>query len=346
MTPHLRPVVDAKPVRRQSRWTDTELMATQFPEPRWAVPGLLCEGLNILAGAPKLGKSWLSLGLGASISTGEPALGVVDVDKGPVLYCALEDTGRRLQRRRRHMLKAGGRPSPLLTLETSCPPMTAGGDAVIVDWLEANPAARLVIIDTFEKMRGTDTPGMSAYAADYLAAGRFKRIADHYEVPILLIHHVRKQGHEDWSALVSGTNGLTGAADSILVLERGRGEDTGVLHVTGRDVEEADYAMRFDSDTGAWTKLDGPAEDYLMADTRVRLIHHIRAYPGSKPADIAEALDIKPATVRKTLGRMVTDGQLRNDRGAYHPPSDTTPAPDPSHLSLCHSTSVDQRERL
>lgn len=345
-TPHLRPVVDALPVRKQSRWTDTELMATQFPEPRWAVPGLLCEGLNILAGAPKLGKSWLSLGLGASISTGEPALGSIDVEQGAVLYCALEDTGRRLQRRRRHMLKAGGTPSPLLTLETSCPVMTAGGDAVIIDWLEANQDARLVIIDTFEKMRGTDSPGISAYAGDYQAAGRFKVIADHYEVPILLIHHVRKQGHDDWSALVSGTNGLTGAADSILVLERGRGEDTGVLHVTGRDVEETDYAMRFDSDTGAWSKLDGPAEDYLMADTRAQLIRYLRDFPGSKPADIAEVLGIKPATVRKTLTRMAGDGQVRNAHGAYYPPGDTTPTQEVSPLSLCHSTPFDQGERL
>jgi RecA-family ATPase len=86
---------------RKTRWTDAELMAVDFPEPRWAVPGLLCEGLNLLAGAPKLGKSWLSLGLGAAIANGDPALNTIDVERGPVLYCALEDTGRRLQRRRR-----------------------------------------------------------------------------------------------------------------------------------------------------------------------------------------------------------------------------------------------------
>src|SRR3954464_11034615 len=146
--PAIRPLASVpKQPARKTRWTDAELMAVDFPEPRWAVPGLLCEGLNLLAGAPKLGKSWLSLGLGAAIANGEPALNAIEVERGPVLYCALEDTGRRLQRRRRQMLAAGGRAAPLLTLETACPTMTNGGDAVLVEWLEENPHARLVIID-------------------------------------------------------------------------------------------------------------------------------------------------------------------------------------------------------
>lgn len=336
--------VPDQPARR-TRWTDAELLAVQFPEPRWAVPGLLCEGLNLIAGAPKLGKSWLSLGLGAAIANGEPALGSIEVERGPVLYCALEDTGRRLQRRRRQMLSAGGRAAPQLTLETACPTMTNGGDSVLVDWLEENPHARLVIIDTFEKMRGTDTTGASAYAADYAAAVRFKTIADHYGVPFLLIHHVRKQGAEDFQSLVSGTNGLTGAVDAIMVLERARGQADGVLHVTGRDVEETDYAMNFDAGTGAWTKLDGPASDYQMHETRALITRCVRDYPGQKPAQIADALQLNPNTVRQTCKRMADKGQLRAAvGGTYYPaePSDSPDTPQLSHLSLSHSTPSDQ----
>lgn len=343
--------VPATPERR-TRWTDDQLLSQEFPPPRWAVPGLLCEGLNMLAGAPKLGKSWLSLGIGASIANGDPALGGIEVERGPVLYCALEDTGRRLQSRRRQMLAAGGRAAPLLTLETACPTMPNGGDAVIVEWIEENPSARLIIVDTFEKMRGRNPQGVSAYAADYAAAGRFKTIADNYGVPILLIHHVRKQAAEDWQDLVSGTNGLTGAVDATLVLERSRGQADGVLHVTGRDVVENDYAMTFDGTF--WSKLDGPASDYEMRDTRALLMRLVREYPGSKPADMAKAIDKPPATVRKTLSRMAEQGQLRvAPGGAYYPPgpgdqssdqaSDTSPL---SHLSLSHSTAFDQEESL
>ncbi|WP_046199870.1 AAA family ATPase [Amycolatopsis keratiniphila] len=309
------------PPERRTRWTDAELMREEFPPPKWAVPGLLAEGLNLLAGAPKLGKSWLSLGFGADIANGDPVLGSIDVERGPVLYCALEDTGRRLQRRRRQMLAAGGRAAPLLTLETACPTMTAGGEQLLIDWLEENPHARLVIIDTYEKMRGSDAPGMSAYAGDYAAASRFKRLADHYSVPFLLIHHVRKQGAEDWQNLVSGTAGLTGAVDATLVLERGRGQADGVLHVTGRDVEEADYAMLFDAQAGAWTKLDGPASDHTVSNTRADILRLLREHGPLKPARIAEALQLVPNTVRQTCKRMQEAGQLQVDReGTYSAP--------------------------
>jgi len=310
--------VPAAPIRR-TRWTDDVLLREKFPPPKWAVPGLLCEGLNLLAGAPKLGKSWLSLGIAAAIANGDPALGGVEVERGPVLYCALEDTGRRLQRRRQQMLAAGSRAAPLLTLETACPTMPNGGDDVIVEWIETNPGARLIIIDTFEKMRGRNPHGVSAYSADYAAAGRFKTIADNHSVPILLIHHVRKQAAEDWQDLVSGTNGLTGAMDATLVLERSRGQADGVLHVTGRDVVENDYAMTFDGTF--WTKLDGPASDYEVSETRADLLRLVREYPGSKPAQLAEALDIPAPTVRKTLSRMAEKGQVRvAPGGLYYPP--------------------------
>ncbi|OLF15871.1 AAA family ATPase [Actinophytocola xanthii] len=347
MTAPLRPLqaVTELPARR-TRWTDAELMREEFPPPKWAVPGLLCEGLNLLAGAPKLGKSWLSLGIGAAIANGDPALGGIEVERGPVLYCALEDTGRRLQRRRRQMLAAGCRAAPLLTLETACPTMPNGGDALIVEWIEDNPGARLIIIDTFEKMRGRNPQGVSAYSADYAAAGRFKTIADNYGVPILLIHHVRKQAAEDWQDLVSGTNGLTGAMDATLVLERSRGQADGVLHVTGRDVVENDYAMTFDGTF--WTKLDGPAGDYELGDTRADLIRLVRQYPGRKPAQLADALDLPPANVRQTLSRMAKAGQLRvAPGGAYYPPDpsdSTSDTPPLSHLSLSHPTPSDQGE--
>ncbi|WP_410593374.1 AAA family ATPase [Amycolatopsis sp. lyj-23] len=343
-TPRPLAAVPTLPARR-TRWTDAELMREEFPPPKWAVPGLLAEGLNLLAGAPKLGKSWLSLGLGADIANGDQVLGSIEVERGPVFYCALEDTGRRLQRRRRQMLAAGGRAAPLLTLETACPTMTAGGDAVLVEWLEDNPHARLVIIDTYEKMRGSDASGMSAYAGDYAAAGRFKQLADHYSVPFLLIHHVRKQGAEDWQNLVSGTNGLTGAVDATLVLERGRGQADGVLHVTGRDVEEADYAMTFDATAGRWTKLDGPAADHLVGDTRAQILRVLRDHGPLTPKAIAAALEAKPETIRQTCKRMGDAGQLaRTVDGIYSAPgaSDSGTAPTLSHLSPLSLQAADQ----
>lgn len=335
--------------RPRTAWTATELMAVSFPEPTWAVPGLIAEGVSLLAGPPKVGKSWLSLGLGLSIAAGRPALGTIDVDPGPVLYLALEDTPRRLQNRMRTVL-AGHPPPAGLTLDTYCPALPNGGDTYIAGWLNENPGARLVVIDVFTKVRGTPPAGAnSAYEADYAAVSRAKRLADTYGVPIVLVHHVRKAAAEDFLATVSGTNGLAGAADAVLVLERARAQASGVLHVTGRDIDETDYALSFDPTAGAWSLLDGPADEYLMRDTRALISRHLRDHPGAKPAHIAEALNLAPATVRQTCARMATDGQLRAEPGGhYYPPtsSDNSDAPGLSQLSLRHSTPPDQGEHL
>jgi AAA domain-containing protein len=311
------------PERPRTAWSANELMAMTFPDPTWAVPGIIAEGVNLLAGPPKVGKSWLSLGLGLSIAAGTPAFGSIPVERGPVLYLALEDTPRRLQSRMRKVLD--GKPAPNgLTLDVHCPPLPAGGDFYIAEWLDTNPGARLVVIDVFTKVRGRAAEGTSsAYEADYAAVGLAKRLADTYGVAVILVHHVRKASAEDFLQTVSGTNGLAGAADAVLVLERARAQADGILHVTGRDVDETDYPLAFDPGAGAWTLLDGPAEDYLMQDTRVLIARFVRDYPGQKPAQIAEALNIAAGTVRQTCKRMVDAGQLRvQPGGTYYPATD------------------------
>lgn len=327
----------------KTAWRADELMATTFAPPKWAVPGLICEGITLIAGPPKVGKSWLSLGLGLSIALGEPVFGSIPVEYGPVLYLALEDTPRRLQSRMGKVL-AGKQAPPTLTLDTWCPPLPQGGDAYIAHWLDANPDARLVVIDVFAKVRGLSPVGSSAYDADYSAIGRIKRIADAYGVAVLLVHHVRKAASEDFLAEVSGTNGLAGAADAVLVLKRARAQGDGVLSITGRDVDEMEIPVRFDPETGTWTKLDGTAEDYALRDTRLAVTRLVRDHPGLKPAAIAEALDLDPATVRQTCTRMAKDGQLHRDPGGTYYPikaSDSTDLQQVSQLSLCHSTPVE-----
>jgi hypothetical protein len=111
---------------RQTHFTATGLMGTIFPEPRFAVPGLVAEGLNLFAGGPKIGKSWLALGLGVAVASGGRALGSIPVDRGDVLYLALEDTPRRLQSRLRSVLQ--GQPAPDgLNFATEWRPMPEGG---------------------------------------------------------------------------------------------------------------------------------------------------------------------------------------------------------------------------
>lgn len=324
-----------------------------FPPTRWAVPGIICEGVTLLAGPPKVGKSWMALGLALAIASGRPAFGNIDIEPGPVLYLALEDTPRRLQSRMRTVL--AGHPAPAgLTLGIACLPMPAGGDTQVADWLDANPGARMVVIDVFAKVRGNPPPGVAAYDADYMAMSRIKRVADAYGVAVVLVHHVRKAAAEDFLATVSGTNGLSGAADAVLVLERARAQADGVLHVTGRDVDETDYALSFDPNAGAWQILNGPATDYLMRDTRSQILRFLRDYPGKRPKEIAEALQLDATTVRQACRRMAEDGQLNvSPGGIYRPAGDTGDSGDNpeqtvlsplSPLSPRHPTVADQHE--
>jgi hypothetical protein len=319
--------VDDGPPRLRTAWTAAELMAENFPPPRWAIPGLIAEGVNLLAGPPKVGKSWLSLGLALAVAAGNAALGSIEVEAGPVLYLALEDTPRRLQSRMRKLLDH--RPAPgTLTLATTCPPLPEGGTTAITGWLGRNPAARMVVIDVFAKVRGRATAAVSAYDADYAAIGHAKRLADEHAVAVVLVHHVRKAGAEDFLESVSGTNGLAGAADATLELRRPRGEADGILYVTGRDVDESEHALRFTAANGAWTLLDGPAGDYAMSGTRAAIARHVRANPGSTPKAIAEAIGISAGNVNKTCQRMAGDGQLVVDPGGrYRVPEDTSTTP-------------------
>lgn len=332
------------PLRRNgpelsNAWTADVLMHTDFPEPAWAVPGVLAEGVNLLAGPPKVGKSWMSLGLALSVASGGRALDKVDVEPGPVLYLALEDTPRRLKTRMSKLL--GDQPAPSkLTLTTTCPTLPQGGDDIISTWLEAHPDARMVVLDVFAKMRGTPPPGTNAYDADYAAVSRAKRIADHYGVALLLVHHVRKMGSDDFLETVSGSNGIAGAADAVLVLKRGRNQADAVLNVTGRDIDEAEYALTFQGESGTWQLLDGPASDHTLHDTRVTILRHLRENPGQGPTAVSAATELELQLVKQTCRRMANDGELHVTSGGKYRPVDGSDAAQP-HLSPLSPSSPD-----
>jgi len=137
--------------------------------------------------------------------------------------------------------------------------------------------------------------------------------------------------------------------DATLVLRRPAARQTGILYVTGRDVDEAEHALRFTAENGAWTLLDGPAGDYAMSGTRAAIARHVRANPGNTPKAIAEATGISPGNVAKTCQRMAGDGQLTADPGGrYRVPGESTTPPNrkcPSCPS-CPRTRVDLGKRV
>ena len=302
--------------KRRVTWTAPELVAYEFPEPRWAIPSIVPDGLTLLAGAPKAGKSWLAYGAAVAVATGGKALGRIDVKQGDVLYLALEDTGRRLKERLTKILNGGDAPAAL-TITIHCD----DAPAYITGWLQQHPDARLVIIDVLARVRAPARGEESRYDTDYRVLSAIKTMADTSRVPFLVLHHTRKMGSSDYVDEISGTQGIAGAADAILVLRRLRGEIGGLLQVTGRDIEEAEYALKFAADIGAWQQSDTPPDEVLLGETRAAILRYLKGHDGDGPAAIAEGTSIAVATVKQTVRRMLTDGQLDTDeQGRYFAP--------------------------
>lgn len=302
-------------------WRADDLMRTEFPPTRWAVDGVLAEGVNLLAGAPKFGKSWMALGLAVAVASGGYAFGRVHVEAGDVLYLALEDTGRRLQDRLGKLL--GDTPAPhRLTLATSW-----AGTEVVDTWLTNNPGARLVVVDVLNKVRPPQLRGESSYRDDYRALEPFGELSRRHRVCVLVLHHTRKALGEDFVDEVSGTHGLAGSADAVLVARRSRNTGAAILKVTGRDVEEHEIPLEFDPLTGNWTRLDGPAVLHDVAETRRAILEALDdARQQMTPTQVAEVTGIGVELVKKTLQRMAKDSQVAPaGSGTYVPLSLVSP---------------------
>jgi hypothetical protein len=298
-------------------FTAAELMAEELAEVKWVVPGILPEGVTLLAGKPKLGKSWLALGVAIAVATGGVALGIKPVEAGDVLYMALEDNRRRLRKRFGKLLTGDG--PERLDIATECPRMDDGGAEKLETWLEEHPDARLVVVDILKKVRPRASANRSVYEADYEALEAMQRLAGEYGVSILVVHHLRKMGAADPLDEVSGSTGLSGGADGVLVLKRDRGRADAYLHVTGREIEdEAELALRWDADLASWT-LVGDAEEYRVSQERQDIIRVVdEAGEPMAPKDVAELLDKSPNAVKYLMWRMSKDGQLASvSKGRY-----------------------------
>ncbi len=290
--------------------TAAELLDMELPPARWAVPGVLPEGVTLLAGKPKMGKSWLSLGLCISVASGGRALGKIPVEEGAALYLALEDKERRLQKRLKKMLAGGGGPQRMYWC-LKWRRLDDGGVEDLDKWLEAHPRCRLVVIDTLKMVRPKTTGQRGVYDDDYEALEPLLPLASKHNVAILVVHHLRKMEAGDPLDMISGSTGLTGGVDGALILKRDRGKQDATLVVDGRDIEEpSELALRWDADIASWA-LMGDAEEYRMSKERQEILAALRrAGVPLAPKEIAERIDKPDGNVRKLLHGMRDDGQV------------------------------------
>lgn len=294
-----------------------ELDKITFQPVQWLIEGILPHGLAIIAGKSKIGKSWLVLHVALCVAGGTPIFGQIETKQCGVLYLALEDNPRRLQDRIRKLQGQDEIPEAL-GMFTQWVNVDDGCFGRVETYLDMNPDCKLVIIDTFAKVRGRADSSSSVYIQDYKDMTEFKSLADRRGIAVLLVHHTRKQDAEDVLDLVSGSTGIVGAADTIMVLTRPRGSPEGKFIVTGRDIkDDVEQAARFDRETGKWELL-GPADEVAKdtVQSKVRQFLVTRKEPMST-ADIADALNLSRPSVRSACIRGRTDGIQKLARGLW-----------------------------
>ena len=252
--------------RRMQRLTDphylhtismTELYQTAYQSRPPIIDGLLYAGAYILAGAPKIGKSFLVAQIAYHVSTGE-ALWGCEVHPGTVLYLALEDDFQRIQSRM--FMMYGVNDTDRLHFATAAGKIGNGLDEQLENFVCEHPDTKLIIIDTMQKIREVGGEAYS-YASDYEIIGRLKQFADKHCICVLTVHHTRKQPAGDSFEMISGTTGLLGCADgSLLMQKKKRTALEATIDVVGRDQQDQELLLQFDHEKCVWKLIKAETE--------------------------------------------------------------------------------------
>jgi hypothetical protein len=310
-----------EPEWKKGTFTGEQLHAMAFPPVTFLVEDIIPDqGVTLVCAKPKFGKSWLAYDLSIGCTTDRFILGSIKPMQGDVLYLALEDSRRRLKQRMAKLLPTGIPWPSKLTLKTSWRRFHEGGLDDIRAWHShsTNNGGRpiAVVIDVLEKVRKPASGGQ-IYGADYEAITGLTRLAADLGIAIIVLHHTRKMASDDPMETVSGSFGITGAADTILVMaNKAAGK---VLDVRGRDVESKELAVEFSMESCRWSIL-GIATEVHTSGQRGRVLAALE--------DAAEGLAVAEMMVAAQVGnrnsadillhKMAKAGEIeRLKRGVY-----------------------------
>ena len=310
----LRKMLDPSYLKTMSM---TELYDTVFHSKPPLIDCLLYPGIYLFVGAPKLGKSFMMAQLAYHISTGTP-LWNYTVRKGTVLYLALEDDYRRLQERLYRMFGTDGAEN--LFFSVSAGQLGNGLDEQLIRFMQEHPDTKLIIIDTLQKVREVGGDNYS-YANDYEIITRLKKFADRYGITLLLVHHTRKQKADDTFDMISGTNGLLGAADGAFLLQKEkRTGNTATLEVSGRDQQDQRLHLKRNENTLAGelerteTELWKEPPEPLLEIIAEKITADFSEWQGT-PTELCEFLSVEMKANALTMKLNVNAGRLYNEYG-------------------------------
>jgi AAA domain len=289
------------------RWTADELLVHQFPQIRWIVPGVFPEGLVMLAGRPKIGKSWLALQVAHAVSSGGQ-LFAQQIQQAPVLYLAFEDAARRLQKR----MKAQAWPAYTQAIFcTAWAPLDRDGlDALHQDMAEEGYG--LVIVDTLSRSL-SGRPDQNSVGDMTVVLSRMQRLAlDHQALFLVIDHHHKAQGvNPDPVDDILGSIAKGGVADAVGGLYRERGKRGATLHISGRDLDEDKrLALEWDGELSCWHYV-GDADEVARASMQRAILEAVTVLGGrATTAEVAEHLDKDRGNISRSIAGLVQEGKL------------------------------------
>ena len=291
--------------------TARDLQTMQIPPINWAVTDLIPEGLTLLAGRPKAGKSFIVLDLALSITNEYKFLDKFDCTPGKVLFIPYEDNPRRLQSRINELMDWELAPEGLLfPSELNFPKLDKGGVESIRSIIENDPDINLVVIDTFGTAisKGFNSFGTS-FKEDYEFLSHLQQLSMEHQISILLVHHTRKLTSENVFDEIVGTTGVTASPDTLMLIRKS-GDKT-LLHITGRDIEEDTFEIKFDKDTFKWELI---AEGVSYASTAERQAI-VDLFEGDydkefQIKDIAEQVGKSRLAISQLIRKMKLSGEI------------------------------------
>lgn len=267
-----------------------DLQNRTYEPTHFLVEELIPEGLHILAGAPKIGKSWLALWLCLCVSQGQPLWNFATA-QGEVLYLSLEDSFQRIQTRLFDLTEDA---PPTLHFAIMADTLKHGLEQQIEQFLTEHPNTKLVVIDTLQRVRSAGGDS-NLYASDYQDIGLLKKLADSRHIAILLIHHLRKLHDDDPMNMISGSACLSGAVDSSFTLvEDRRGSGKATLSCIGRDIEYRELTLERNAENVWELVSDSRTQPELLGGRIVILLSELmrdRAEFIGTPTELAERID-------------------------------------------------------
>ena len=283
------------------------LMSQPLHSPKFVVDTLLAQGLHILAGSPKVGKSWLALWLAVTVAKGEPVWNMT-TKQGTTLYLCLEDSVLRIQNR---LFEITEDAPDSVHFCTECALIGQGLEEQVDAFIAAHPDTVLVIIDTLQMVRPVHD---ATYANDYRDLSVLKRLADKHGIAILLIHHLRKEKAEDVFHRISGTTAISGAVDSSFTLvEDKRGSGKATLSCIGRDIEYRELTLERNAENVWELVSDSRTQPELLGDRIIYLLSELmrdRTEFIGTPTELSERID--PVGVERMSPKKVSRQILQN----------------------------------